>query len=114
MLFFCQNFSQKCLTRDQILLGKGKVGEEGGKNTLICYMELFDVFVFLSLHIRAVQIPEILLPSITVGSVRAVLRVGSSLAEEEVMEISPGLCVVVPDVICSDHSPGPSAEFEVQ
>lgn len=45
-------------------------------------MELFDVFVIVSLHPRAVQIPEILLPSTTVGSVWAVLCVGSSLAED--------------------------------
>lgn len=44
-------------------------------------MELFDVFVIVSLHPRAVQISEILLPGITVGSVWAVLHVGSSLAE---------------------------------
>lgn len=103
--FFCQNFSQKCLLRDQILLGEGKVGEAGEKNTLSRYMELFDVFVILSLHPRAVQIPEIPLPSTTVGS---------SLAEGEVTEVSPGLCVVFPDMICSDHSPGPPAEFELQ
>lgn len=77
-------------------------------------MELFDVFVIVSLHPRAVQIPEILLPSTTVGSVWAVLCVGSSLAEGQVMEISPGLCVVFAHQICSDHSPGPAAEFELQ
>lgn len=99
--------------RDQILLGKGKVGEAGEKNTLSCYIELFDVFVILSLHPRAVQIPEILLASITVGSVWAVLCVGSSLAGGEVTEISQ-VCVMFADLICSDRAPGPPAEFEMQ
>lgn len=48
---------QKYLTRDRILFDKGKVGEAGQKNILRYYMELFDVFVILSLHPRAVQIP---------------------------------------------------------
>lgn len=111
---FSPERSQKCLTRDQILPGEGKVGETGEKNIFSCYMELFDVFVILSLHPRAVQIPEILLPNITVGSVWAVLRVASSLAVGEVTEISPALCVVFPDLICSDHTPGPPTEFEMQ